>query len=261
MLRVTSVLKGIEIDAKDGRLGSAVDFLFNDRTWKLRWLVMDTGTWMSDRKVLIHPSATKLLDEAGDLLTCDLTRAQIEASPGIASDEPVSTQMEHHLYDYYGWNPMWGARMFGNGAIAAPLAAPPYFGGIGHDGAADIAEEVVARDEGREADPHLRSIAEVTGYGILASDGAIGHVEDFLLDDGTWEVRYLIVDTRNWWPGKHVLVSPVAVREIRFPSREVQLDVTRGKVKASPPWDPVREPDVSYQQRLHSHYGWPGHGL
>jgi PRC-barrel domain len=261
MLRVASALKGIEIEAKDGRLGSAADFLFDDHTWKIRWLVVDTGTWISDRKVLIHPSAIKLLDEAGDLLTCDLTRAQIEASPGIANHEPVSAQMEHHLYDYYGWNPMWGASMFGGGAIATPLSSPPYFGGLGQGAGSAVAEEMAARDANREADPHLRSIAQVKGYNILASDGAIGHLQDFLVDDAAWEIRYLIVDTKNWWPGKHVLVSPFAVREISFKTREVQLDVTREKVKGSPPWDPADEPDIAYERRLHSHYGWPGYGF
>jgi PRC-barrel domain len=257
MLRVTSVLKGIEIEAKDGRLGSVADFLFDDSTWKIRWLVADTGNWLPDRKVLLHPSAITLLDKEGDLLTCDLTRAQIEASPGIANDEPVSVQMQHHLYNYYGWSPMWGASMFGGGAIAMPLSSPPYFGGIGQATASAMEEEMAAREAGRQGDPHLRSIAEVTGYGIVASDGTIGHVEDFLLDDSAWDIRYVIVDTKNWWPGKHVLISPFAVREIRFESRVVQLDVTREKVKASPPWDPANRPDVTYEKRLHTHYGWP----
>ncbi len=263
MLRVTSALKGIAIQATDGRLGSVADFLFDDRNWKVRWLVVDTGTWLTDRKVLVHPSAIVSLDEAGRVLTCNLTRAQVEASPGIASDAPVSAQMEHHLYNYYGWNPMWGASMFGGGAIAMPLSSPPYFGGIGQgSAAADVmAEEAIAREAGRETDPHLRSIAEVTGYNIVASDGAIGHVEDFLLDDAAWETRYLIVDTRNWWPGKHVLVSPFAVSEIRFPDREVRLNVTREKVRASPPWEPAAQLDLSYQRRLHEHYGWPGYGF
>lgn len=261
MLRVMSVLKGTEINATDGHLGSVADFLFDDRTWKIRWLVLDTGTWLTDRKVLVHPAALSFLDETGILLSCDLTRAQVEASPPIASDEPVSAQTQNHLYDYYGWNPTWGGGMFGGGAIASPLSSPPYFGGMGQDAAATMAEEMAARDAGREADPHLRSVAEVTGYDILASDGPIGHVQDFLVDDAAWEIRYLIVDTRNWWPGKHVLMSPFAVSEIRFPAREVQLNVTREKVKSSPPWDPTDSPGDVYQRRLHNHYGWSGYGF
>jgi hypothetical protein len=262
MLRVTSTLKGTPIEAKDGKLGSVADHLLDDRTWKIRWLVVDTGTWLAGRKVLIHPSAIRSIDEAATGLACDLTRAQIEASPGITDDEPVSLQMENHLYDYYGWNPMWGASMFGGGAIAMPLSSPPYFGGIGQGEAATaMIDDMAEREASRDADPNLRSVAELTRYDIEASDGAIGHIQDFLVDDAAWEIRYLIVDTRNWWPGKHVLVSPFAVREISYPKREVRLDVTRDKVKDSPPWDPVDDLDLSYERRLHAHYGWPGYGF
>jgi hypothetical protein len=262
MLRVTSTLKGTAIEANDGKLGSVADLLFDDRTWKIRWLVVDTGTWLTDRKVLIHPSAVRSIDKDGANITCDLTRAQIEASPGLTTDEPVSLQMENHLYDYYGWNPMWGASMFGGGAIAMPLSSPPYFGGIGQGAAATaMVDDMVERDGNREADPNLRSIVEVSGYDTEASDGAIGHVQDFLLDDAAWDIRYLVANTRNWWPGKHVLVSPFAVREISYAHREVRLDVTREKVKGSPPWDPADEPDIDYERRLHAHYGWPGYGF
>jgi len=255
MQLVVSALKGYAIEASDGKIGTVGDFLFDDQTWKLRWLVVDTGGWLTGRKVLIHPSAIGHADYERQELPVALTKAQVEGSPDIRQDQPVSRQMESHLYDYYGWDPYWGSSYFGMGAIGLPLASPPY---VGPSAARESGSEESHPDSG---DPHLRSIAAVTSYHIHATDGEIGHVENFLVDDASWDVRYLIVDTRNWWPGKHVLVSPYAVREISWSERQVQLNVARGQVKASPPWNPIDMIDQAYEKRLHGHYGWPGYGF
>lgn len=126
MLRVVSGLKGYGIEASDGSLGTVADFLFDDRTWRIRWLVVDTGTWLSGRKVLVHPSAIGQADDDHKQLPVTLTKAQVHDSPNILQDRPVSMQMEADLFGYYGWDPMWGAGLGGAG-MAWPLAAPPLF--------------------------------------------------------------------------------------------------------------------------------------
>ena len=254
MLLAGSALKGYAIEASDGRIGTVTDLLFDDLTWKIRWAVLDTRTWLTSRKVLVHPSAVRRLDYERQELSVGLSKHQIEASPSILRDQPVSQQMERNLYDYYGWDPLWGGSYFGGGGIASPLSAPPYFG----TSALREREGLGLLDD--EGDPHLRSLAAVTGYHILASDGEIGHVENFLIDDATWGVRYLIVDTSNWWLGKHVLISPYAVGKISYADRQITVDVARDKVKSSPPWDPIELIDTYYEKRLHSHYGWHGYG-
>jgi hypothetical protein len=260
MLQAESTLKGYAIEASDGKIGTVSDFLFHDQTWKVRWLVVDTGAWLPGRKVLLHPSAIGKCSSEEHLLGVTLTKAKVEGSPSILHDQPVSQQMERHLYDYYGWNPALGDSYFGGNpnAIALPLALPLDFGGT----------EVVGLEPlPTDGDPHLRSIAAVTGYHIEARDGEIGHIEDFLLDDAHWDIRYLVIDTKNWWPGEHVLISPYAVREISWPDRLIRLDVTRDKVKASPTWapdemmgPPYEKRVEAYEKRLHQHYGWPGYG-
>jgi hypothetical protein len=108
----------------------------------------------------------------------------------------------------------------------------------------------------------LRSVAAVIGYQIQATDGEIGHLEHFLFDDANWDIRYLIVDTKNWWPGQRVLMSPHAVREIRWADHHILLNVTRDQVKTSPPWTPIgilEERRQGYEKELHEHYGWPGY--
>jgi sporulation protein YlmC with PRC-barrel domain len=252
MLLVGSALKGYAIEASDGRIGSIDDLLFDDTTWKIRWLVVDTGTWLTGRKVLLHPSAVQTVDHDDQRLQVTLTRKQVEDSPDILADWPVSRRMQSSLYGYYGWDPLWNGSYFGAAGMASPISPPPIYEGASLRDDGDLMTE--------EGDPHLRSLAEVDGYYIHATDGDLGHVENLLMEDSTWDIRYLIVDTRNWWPGQKVLVSPFAVLDIDWPERKIDLNISRDRIKGSPPWDPTVMIDQYYEKRLHSHYGWPGYG-
>ena len=254
MMFTASSMKGYAIQATDGLIGTVRDLLFDDRSWKIRWLVIDTGTFLPGRKVLIHPSAVGQAVHDQEELLVSLTKAQIEASPAIETDQPVSQQMEAHLNDFYGWDPYWGSLSFGTGAIASPLSPPP-LAGAGLPSEAEIAAGPHA-----EGDPHLRSVEATIGYAIEANDGAIGHAEDFQADDRAWEIRYLIVDTRKWWSGAHVLVSPFAIRDFDWADHSIRVDLTQAQLRASPPWDPANPPDLPYEEALHQHYGWEGYG-
>jgi uncharacterized protein YrrD len=254
MLQVISPLKGFAIEATDGRMGTVVDFLFDDASWKVRWLVVDCGTWLEGRKVLIHPPAISFAGLEDRRLDVKLTKAQVEGSPEWLEHQPVSQQMQSRLYDYYGWDPSWSGPYLGGitGAMTSPMMAPPY---LGFRMRAEPRAEVA---ESQGGDPHLRSVVEVIGYHIHAVDGEIGHVEDFMFDNKDWRLHYLIVDTSNWWFGKRVLIAPNAVTGIDWSVKQVQLDVPREKVKASPPWDPLVAFNETYETHLHRHYGWPG---
>jgi hypothetical protein len=254
MLRVESVLKGYAIEATDGKIGSVSDVLFDDATWKIRWLVVETGGWLGGRKVLIHPSVVGQPDDYFERIPVTLTRAQVEQSPSIMQDQPVSRQVENSMYSYYGWDPLWGGQWFAQGAMGYPLMASPLYGGTSTlERRADTAHL-------EDQDPHLRSISAVTGYHLRGTDGTIGHVKGFLIDDQSWVVHYLIVDTRNWWLSNDVLLAPFVVKEIDWSATEILLNVTREQVKSSPPWQPTAEIPQDYQERLHSHYSWPGYG-
>ncbi len=255
MLQVISPLKGFAIEASDGRIGTVVDYLFDDASWKVRWLVIDCGTWLTGRKVLIHPSAISREDLEQQQFVVALTRAQVEDGPKLLEDQPVSQQMENQLYSYYGWDPLWGGVNLSAipGAMASPLMAPHYMG-LGPTDEAETAGDGPMQG----ADPHLRSVVEVTGYRVQAVDGEIGHIENLMIDDADWSVRYFVVDTRNLWFGKRVLISPLAVKAIDWLDRHVELNVSRELVKASPLWDPLVAFNDEYAKRLHKHYGWAG---
>jgi hypothetical protein len=252
MLFVAAVLKGYEIEATDGHIGTVRDFLFDDTSWTLRWLVVDNSTWLTERKLLLHPSAIGTADHKLRALRVALSKAQIEASPDIRHELPISRRMELSLYDYYGASPLWEGRgYFGGGAIASPLSFPPLFGQT----PMDEPDANVLDTDGR--DPHLRSVAAVAGYQVHAEDGMIGHVENFLIDDIRWDIRYVIIDTKNFWPGKHVLLSTHAVTGIDGVRREFRLNLSCETVKTSPEWNPTDVIDAEFERRLHTHYNWP----
>ena len=257
MMLVGSALKGYAIEASDGRIGAVSDFLFDDRSWAIRWMVVDTGTWLAGRKTLIHPSAITSPDYALHEIAVRLTRQQVKDSPDILSDAPVSRQMETNLYGHYGWDPLWvGGNYLANYASGMGGAFEPAEGRFD----AGLLEAGRAASGASDSDPRLRSLTSVIGYHIQASDGPIGHVESFLVDDESWTIRYLIIDTKNWWPGRHVVMSPYAVRGISWTDRDVTLNVSQAAVEASPVWDPATMIHQAYEEDLHRHYGWPGHG-
>jgi hypothetical protein len=250
MLWNASALNGYAIKASDGDIGTVSDFLFDDATWLLRWLVVDTGNWLSGRKVLLPPSVLGRLYAKDRVFAVKLTMQQVKDSPEIDTDRPVSRQMETRVYDYYGWSPYWGSGFYmgGYGDMPGSGMALPYLGAGRRD------EEIADAQQERD-DAHLRSVEAVTGYHIHASDGEIGHLEDFLVEDADWSIHYLVVDTKNWWPGKEVLVSPQSAGEIDWAARLVNLDANRQKIKDSPAYDASITVDGAYEERFHNYYG------
>jgi hypothetical protein len=118
-----------------------------------------------------------------------------------------------------------------------------------------LREENIAAARRSDDDPHLRSIQEVVGYHIHADDGEIGHVEDFLMEEADWSIHYLVVDTKNWWPGKKVLISPRSVKDIDWTDNLVNISVNRQRVKDSPAYDKATTVDRTYEQKYHNYYG------
>lgn len=249
MLWHASAINGYAIEASDGDIGTVSDFLFDDASWLVCWLVVDTGNWLSGRKVLLPPSVLGRLYAKDRVFAVKLTKQQIKDSPEIDTDRPVSRQMETSVYDYYGWSPYWGTGFYmgGFGYVPAAMAGPP-------SGSRQREEEIADAQRKRD-DPHLRSIEAVTGYHIHAGDGEIGHVEDFLIEDADSSIRYLVVDTRNWWPGKKVLISPSSAAEIDWTDKLVNLNVDRQQVKDSPAYDASTTVDRAFEERFLTYYG------
>jgi hypothetical protein len=245
MLRSLKVLRGYTVAATDGEMGKVYDFYFHDDTWVIRYLVADTGHWLPGRKVLVATSALGKADWSALTFPVELTREQVEKSPEIDTDKPVSRQQETDLYSHFGWPVYWLDP--GTGAWPAVTPMTPIF-------APPEPSEPVAKEN---ADPHLRSAREVTGYHIHASDGALGHVEDFIAEDARWIIRYIVVHTGKWLPTKKVLISPEWLREIRYAEREVHVTLTRDKILNCPEFHPGAAVNREYEERLYDYYGRP----
>jgi hypothetical protein len=263
-LWTASAINGYAIAASDGHLGTVNDFLFDDASWLVRWLVVDTGKWLSGRKVLLSTFVLGHVDPKEHEFAVELTMQQVKDSPDIDTHRPVSRQIETNICDYYGWSPYWGNGLFTDsyGYIGDAVAVAPSLGFREPLASRDLApwgsrqrEDDIADTERSDDDPHLRSIEAVTGYHIHASDGEIGHVEDFLIDDADWSIHYLVVNTKNWWPGKKVLISPLSAREIDWTNKLVNLDVDRERVKDSPAYDPSITIDQAYNETFLTYYG------
>jgi hypothetical protein len=252
MLRSVNDLQGYTIHATDGDIGSVDQFYFDDELWVIRYLVADTGNWLPGRKVLITPISLGRADWGAKKLYVTLTKKQVENSPDIDTHKPVSRQYETAFLAYYGYPYYWGGTsLWGPAAVPASLAVPR----AGGPTAATPATAAPAEP----ADVHLRSTEEVTGYHIQATDGEVGHVEDFIVDDETWAIRYIGVDTRNWWPGKKVFLSPRWIARVSWEDSKVYVDLLRETIKNAPEYDESAPITREYEIELYDYYGRPAY--
>jgi len=250
MLRSLKNLERYKVSASDGDIGSVANFLMDDARWAVRYLVVETGGLFDGRQVLITPIAFREVDFSGERFRLSISMEKVRNSPSINLDLPVSQQHERDYYGYYGYPYYWGyGNLWGVGGYPGAMASGA------HEASADRPGEP-------PADRHLRSAKDVTGYHIEGTDGSIGHVKDFVVDDETWEVRYVVVATTNWWPGKSVLIAPEWATRISWLDRRIYLGMTRDAIKRSPEWCVTYPVEHAYEEQLSRHYagspGWRG---
>ncbi len=241
MLRTTNSLIGHSIHATDGDLGKVTEFFFDDVTWRIRYMVVETGGWLSGRKVLISPIAMKKPDWDSKILPVALTREQVRKSPDIDTKKTVSRQHELELAGHYNWPSFWGELYTGFPFIPAQEETPK-------------AEEEKAV-QNKKGDPHLRSTRQVAGYRFHATDGQIGSVDNYIVDDEKWVIRYLVADISPWLPGRKILVSPNWIERVEWDTSEVFVNLTREAVRKSPEFNPLQPVSPDYERTLYNHYG------
>ncbi|HEX5220551.1 MAG TPA: PRC-barrel domain-containing protein [Verrucomicrobiae bacterium] len=239
MLRSLKHFKGYKIHATDGAIGKVHDFFFDDEFWILRYVVVDTGRWLPGRKVLLTPGLLRDPDSGQRSFDVALNREQVRSSPDVDADQPVSRQHEVRLHEHYGWPFYWAP----SGDLVGPITPIPM-------------PEPSA--PARPGDPHLRSVREIIGYDVEASDGAIGRVDDFIADTESWTIRYLVVGLRKWLPGRKVLISPQwLVGPISWDTRTVKIIMSRESIRNSPEYDADAPVNREYEGQLYDFYGRP----
>jgi hypothetical protein len=240
MLQKVKDIEKLKIETLNGKLGYVHDFYFDDREWITRYMVVDTGDWLTGRKVLVSPHAIKKPDFGNKLMPVNLTQIQIEESPNIDVDKPVSRQQESHLSNYYGWPAYW--------------AADP----IAH---AVFTQKAVEDSEKENLDSnssHLRSIREVRNYFVKAIDGEVGSIDSFLIDDNDWKIKFIVMDTRKWFSwlpgGSYHLISPEWIKDIDWSESKILIEYDKKTLENSPLYDSAKEIDDDFENRLYDCY-------
>lgn len=256
MLNTLGHLSDASVTATDGDIGHIKDAFFDDHTWTIRYLVVEAGTFLHGRKALISPYSVKHPITSLDNIHVALTCQQVKNSPDIDTHQPISRQHELQHLNYYGYPQYWG----GDGLWA--MAASPLLA-IDGPSLERVAEVKAMRKQViASGDKNLRSGENVKSYEIHASDGSIGHVKDFIFDTESWAIRYLVVDTSNWWlGGSKVLIGVHWIEYISWNEMAVHLKLTREQIKASPPYDESALVERDYEERLHDTYGRSGYWL
>lgn len=248
MLRSINELLGYGLFAKDEDVGKCKDLLFDDRWWTIRYMVADTGIWLADHQVLVSPHMIDKADWKTRHILLNITKKKLEDCPSLLENETVSREHEKKISLYFSYPYYWsGTELWGNGFY--PLAA---------EMTQKALEQEETNPEEEEKENHLRSFKEVKGYYINASDGEIGHVEDFIVDDKTWALRYFVVDTRNWFPGgKKVLLSLNWAKSIDWARSTFTVDLEKKQIEDAPEFDPEQPVNKEVEVRLYDYYGRP----
>ncbi len=229
MLISINQFKDFSIKAVDHNMGSPEGLYFDDTTWMIRYILLNTGNWLIERKVLLSPHSIENFDIKKHIINFKLTEDQIENGPSVEENRPVSRQHEIELSDYYNWPPYWLSP--DAGFMMPPVVQPPVLAGNFKE------KKKHLKNEGWE--PHLRSSREVTGYTIHAKDDSIGHIEDFLFDINTWYLKYIVIDTRNIFPGgKKVLVDILKTKYFKWSFSEAKLNVNKDYILNLPEFNP-----------------------
>jgi uncharacterized protein YrrD len=248
MLRSIDDFIGYHIQAQDGDIGKVDNFYFDDREWTIRYLIADTGSWLPGRQVLISPASLGQPEPGSDKFPINLTRDQIQNSPHIDQDKPVSRQHETDLAQYYGWPAYWTATAsVGDQPYWLIPPVPPVSG--------QSQTQTLQAEPTTTNDPHLRSVAEVTTYFLHAADGEMGHAEDFIVETESWIIRYLVVNTGTWLPRKKVLIAPQWIEKISWANALIYVSLTCQEIKLSPEFDPTAPVNRKYEETLYDYYG------
>ena len=265
MLRSIKDLDRLAVEATDGAIGHVKDFYFDDSAWVVRYLIVETASWLFSRKVLISPISMGRPDWGAKTLPVSITREQVKNSPEIDTKKPVSRQHETGYLDYYGYPLYWGGGGLWGAGSYPNLILPGYAGFGSAEAARSEAENAYARTEASQErehehdDRHLRSCHAVMGHRVHAVDGDIGHVQGFLVDDETWAIRYVVVNTSNWWPGHEVNIPCEWIKDVSWPDASITVDRTTEAVRDALLDEPSGEFDREQRQGLYSHDSRPAY--
>ncbi len=245
MFNHLKTLQGYKLEAIDGPIGKVDEFCFDEQFWTIRYLVVNTGNWLSERQLLISPYAIGEVSPSEHQVFIKLTKRQVVDSPFLAAGEPVSKEFERDYYGYYGWPLYWnGTYMWG---------ADPYLNKTPPVWNQQLNHE--------EWDPHLCSSHDISRFTIHSMDGEIGPIRDFLISDATWTIRYLVVDSQKQLHGNYVLISPQWIESSDWEQSKFTVNISREQIALSPEYFDDLQLTRADEGALYKHYNRRGYWL
>lgn len=244
MLIKAKTLKGYKLNGIDGEIGSVKEFFFDDKFWTVRYLVANTGNWLTNRQVLISPYFIQSVDTEAELVNISLYKQQIFDSPQWESDKPVSRQYEESYASFYGTPNYWGGTMMW-GTYDVLLRDPKKW--------------KVNEGEKTSWDPNLRSTKDVEGHNFQALDGEIGHVDDFIINEDSWTIRYFVLETNSWFSGRKTLISTQWIDRISWEDKKVYINLSRETINHVPEYDEDKVLTREYENQIYNHYNREGY--
>lgn len=251
MKRSIESIIGFDLKETDGDIGKVVDFYFDDQSWTLRYAIVKTGNWLSEKKVLISPQSFQKPDWEKKEFPVNLTQQQIKNSPDIDTDKPVSRQQEEQLNSYYPWVGYWGEPH--NAGIFGQMPSDLYYADVTPPPVSTVTDTNSRAQENN--DQHLHSTEAVDGYNIHAIDGEIGKVVDFIVDDSTWKIKYFVVETGSWLNSKKVLLSTKWIKEVNWDNSVVIVNISTEALKNSPEFDVTQPVKEAAERMLFTYHG------
>jgi sporulation protein YlmC with PRC-barrel domain len=243
MLRSIEEILGYKLQASDGHLGRVKDVHFDDTSWAVRYILVDSGGWLVGRQIVLAPQVLGEPDPNSRQMSVALGRQRIEDSPVIMRERGLTLGEQRLLAEYYDWSLPPAQRR--------EAAAPPSVA----DSGGRPARTLLQSQQAEQLDAHLKSLREMIGYHVRARGVDVGHIEDVLVQTDGWLLRYLVVDTRNLVPGKKVLVSPAWVPRVEWSGGVVDVDLPAGALKDGPAYDASQIVSPEYEKKLFDHYG------
>src|SRR5262245_48487903 len=238
MLRQIRELGAYRLHATDGDIGHLEQFYFDDRDWKIRYFVVDIGTWLHGKKVLMSPAAILGVNAPTKTINVAFTKQQVQESDDVGMHKPVGLEQPHDYSLYLGW---------------------PYYLGLNavndSDSARDLEKGATSEPSFRQAhDEHLRSSKVVSRYHVMAADGEIGQIEDGIVDDQTWTIEYVVSTVKNWRSSKKVLLPKEWILWVNAAESNVYVSLPRNTIATAPAFDPEKQLTGDLETSLHDHY-------
>ncbi len=250
MLRTAKAFKKLIVRASDGAVGCLRDIHFEDTEWEVAQLEVEMVGETDRGTIFISTGAVVSPGSGRDEIAFDLSTQHGRASTPIPTD---GTQ-DNGFDSIYRWSPYGSASAPRDPDATAPGPSAGKLSDIIPFAAEKVQRTCDTRQPDRSSEPRLRSLRELAGYRIEALDGDIGHIGDLVIDDQRWAIPFVVIDTRNWWPGTHVMVPSGEILGMSRADRIVFVSLSRQVIQGSPEFDPAIAISAEYRSRLDAYY-------